>query len=90
MTDTTCRAGKYDRIAQRILEDVLHRTRWSAPDRDAIAFEIGKAVDRETVKLSRELTWERQKSGLLLRRANAAGIEIDAEPRTKKRRRLKT
>ena len=87
MTDTTCRIGKYDRIAQRILENVLHRTRWSANDRDAIAWEIEKAVQRETNKLQRELTAARHETGVLLRRANAAGLDIVSEP--KKRRRLR-
>lgn len=87
MTDTTCKVGRYDRTAQHILENVLHRTRWSAPDRDAIAWEIDKAVQRETNKLQRDLTAARHEAGVLLRRANAAGLDIVSEP--KKRRRLR-
>ena len=87
MTDTTCRVGKYDRVAKRILEDVLCRKRWSANDRDAIAWEIDKAVQRETNRLQRDLTAARHETGVLLRRANAAGLDIVSEP--KKRRRLR-
>lgn len=86
MTETTSIVGKYDRIAQHILENVLHRKRWAASDRDAIAWEIGKAVQSETNKLQRNLTEARQEVGILTRRANKAGLQIDAEP--KKRRRL--
>lgn len=46
---------KYDGVddAEAILEDVMHRRRWSSGDRDAMAEALSKIVLREHKKMHR-------------------------------------